>query len=98
MTLRHNIPVYLLPNVQSTFFLTTNLGCVTENVSEIFLISVLSDVESPPGPGVGSVKPETVDTVPSVTDQATRDQVELMVLSLLLLVLGHLDHFSDKIS
>ena len=93
MTLCNNIPVYLLPNVQSTFFLTTNLGCVTENVSEIFLISVLSDVESPPGPGVGSVKPETVDTVPSVTDQATRDQVELMV-SFLLLVLCHLDNFS----
>ena len=96
MTLCHNIPVYLLPNVQSTFFLTTKVGCVAERVSEIFLISVLSDVESPPGPGVGSVKPETVDTVPSVTDQATRDQVELMV-SPLWPVLGHLDHFSDKI-
>ena len=95
MTLCHNIPVYLLPNVQSTFFLTTNFGCVTENVTEIFLISVLSDVESPPGPGVGSVKPETVDTVPSVTDQATRDQVELMVSLFLLVVLCHPDHFSN---
>ena len=95
MTLCHNIPVYLLPNVQSTFFSTTNVGCVTENVTEFFLISVLSDVESPPGPGVGSVKPETVDTVPSVTDQATRDQVELMVSLFLLVVLGHPDHFSN---
>ena len=76
---------------------TLGVSLKVGSVSDFFLFSVLSDVESPPGPGVGSVKPETVDTVPSVTDQATRDQVEFMVLSLLLIVLGHLDHFSDKI-